>query len=123
MTLTAPPRLPRSRRTDDPEALIEEARRRARRRRAASAVTALLLLGGGLGAFVAFGGGGGSKRGGLAGTHGRPVTRGEELRQIERAAAQSTIVEAGLVAPGVGWAMNGLDLWWTQDDGRHWRAI
>jgi photosystem II stability/assembly factor-like uncharacterized protein len=33
------------------------------------------------------------------------------------------IGEAGLVAPGLGWAMNGLGFWWTHDGGEHWRTI
>jgi photosystem II stability/assembly factor-like uncharacterized protein len=31
------------------------------------------------------------------------------------------IGDAGLVAPGVGWAMNGLGLYWTDDGSKNWR--
>jgi len=45
------------------------------------------------------------------------------LKRIERAAAHATIVEAGLVSPRMGWAMNGLGAWLTLDGGAHWRTI
>ena len=62
---------------------------------------ALLLAGGALALSVEMGRGGGA-----AG-----------------AARSEVIVEAGLVAPGLGWAMNGLGLWWTGDGGTHWRVM
>jgi photosystem II stability/assembly factor-like uncharacterized protein len=113
---------PHPRKTDDLEALIKEARRRARRRRGAYAAAAVLALGAGAGLLAdVYGGGGGA--GHATARTGQTATRAQELQRIERAAARSTIVEAGLVGPGVGWAMNGLALWWTDDGGAHWRTI
>jgi photosystem II stability/assembly factor-like uncharacterized protein len=96
------------------DAIIEEARRRARRRRlaytlavAAAAVAAISLL-----ALR------GSSHPSPTGTP--PV---DERSAIARAAIDSPIVDAGLVAPRAGWAMNGIGLWYTTDGGTHWRTI
>ena len=122
MTLLTPTRPPQAPAAPGPEALIEEARHRARRRRAAVAAASLLALGGALGAFFALGGGGGSARH-TGRDEGASPSGAREFREIARAARRNTIVEAGLVAPGRGWAMNGLALWSTEDGGRTWRAI
>jgi photosystem II stability/assembly factor-like uncharacterized protein len=106
----------------DPEALIEEARRRARRRRAIVAAAVLIAVGAALGAFFASGGGGGSGQR-PAGGDGAAAAGARELREIAHAARRNTIVEAGLVAPDRGWAMNGLALWSTENGGHTWRAI
>jgi photosystem II stability/assembly factor-like uncharacterized protein len=109
---------------EDLEALIEEARRRTRRRRLAYA--ALILILGAAGAlFAVFGSGG---RGGSTSNprghgSGRPLSRAREFREIERGAAQAPIGESGLVAPNMGWGMNGIGLWLTLDGGRTWRTI
>jgi photosystem II stability/assembly factor-like uncharacterized protein len=104
------------------EALIEEARRRARRRRAAYGALAA-LAGFGVGLFVALHGGGGrSHHGGRASSPPAP-SAADQARQIARVGSRTVIGDAGLVAPGVGWAMNGLGLYWTDDGGSHWRAV
>jgi photosystem II stability/assembly factor-like uncharacterized protein len=121
VTVIAPPRPPQSGET---EALIEEARRRARRRRRWYGVC-LLLVSLGVGLYFAVGRGGGS--GGRAPTSARPgrqpPSQAEQRQQIARVGARYVVGEAGLVGPGLGWAMNGLGLWWTRDAGAHWRAI
>jgi photosystem II stability/assembly factor-like uncharacterized protein len=128
MTLSAPPR--RLRREREPgqterEALIEEARRRARRRRAAYGLSILVAVaaGAGLLAGIDRGGGGRHMRGGDGGRATPAPSPGEQERAIARVARGATFVEAGLVAPGVGWAANGLGLYWTTDSGKHWRGI
>ena len=120
MTVVAPPRPPRP---DDREALIEEARRRARRRRWGYGLALLFLLALGLGLY--FGGrhGGGSAQTGRGSAGPAAGSPAEEARRIARAATRRIIVEAGLVGPRLGWAMNGLALWWTHDGGNHWRTI
>ena len=120
MTTLTPTR-PQAPDARDPEALIEEARRRARRRRAAVAAAVLAAVGVALGAFFSFGGGGGSAPR-PAGGDSSPAPGARELREIARAARRNTIVEAGLVAPGRGWALNGLALWSTGNGGRTWSA-
>jgi photosystem II stability/assembly factor-like uncharacterized protein len=115
-SVIAPPRPPLE--SSDPlEALIREARRRQRRRRAALAAALLLAAGGTLGGFFAAGGGGGVA--GSAGQAPPPPGASPGARRIEAAAARATIVEAG-ISSGVGWAMNGLGLWLTNDGGRTW---
>jgi photosystem II stability/assembly factor-like uncharacterized protein len=129
MAATAPPRPPATEEPVPPgfdhpdEALIEEARRRARRRRTALGAVAA-LAGFGVGLFVAFHGGGGHSlpHRGAAGRSPAP-SAAEQARQIATVGRRSVIGDAGLVAPGVGWAMNGLGLYWTDDGGKHWRVI
>lgn len=120
MSVAAPPRPPRP---DDAEALIEEARRRARRRRWGYGALVLALLSGALGLYFGSRHGGGSTRTGHGG--GGPAARGpaEEARRIAQVGARTIVGDAGLVGPGLGWAMNGLALWWTNDGGAHWRTI
>lgn len=120
MSVAAPPRPPRS---DDPEALIEEARRRARRRRRGYGIAVLALLAMGLGLYFGSGHGGGSSRAGRGAAGPRARGPAEEARRIVQVGARTIIVEAGLVRPGVGWAMNGLGLWWTNDGGQRWRTV
>jgi photosystem II stability/assembly factor-like uncharacterized protein len=121
MSVAAPPRPPRH---DDLEALIEEARRRARRRRFAYG-SFLLLAGVALGLYFGIGRGGNGGSGGNA--HGGPApavqSPASEAQRIVRVGARTIIGEAGLVAPNLGWAMNGLGLWWTRDGGSHWRVM
>ena len=129
MTVSAPPR--HTRREREPgrterEALIEEARRRARRRRVAYGLSILAAAALGAGIFVGLdqGGGGSAARPvGHGGRNARSSSPGEQARELARAARGPTFVEAGLVAPGVGWAANGLGLYWTTDGGAHWRRI
>src|SRR5437660_1245691 len=127
MTVTAPPRPPEPPARDDLEALIEEARGRARRRRLwYGACAALALLSGGLAWFLGHNGGGGptGRAGsGLEPSSARPSAQPKPPPQFVRVARGYTAAEAGLVAPGAGWAMNGLGLYWTHDNGDHWRRI
>lgn len=118
MAVAAPPRPPGH---DDAEALIEEARRRARRRRIAYGLLFLLTaLALGLYFGIGRGGSGGSGRNAHGGA---PTSPAQESQRIIRVGARTIIGEAGLVAPNLGWAMNGLGLWWTRDGGSHWRVI
>ena len=105
---------------DDLEALIREARQRARRRRLLYLAAALAV---GLALGIELGGGAGGRHAAPARPARPPASGAQELQRIESVARRATIGEAGLVAPRVGWAMNGLGLWWTQDGGRKWRTI
>src|ERR1044072_8355878 len=78
MTVTAPPRPPRTNAPFDPEALIEEARRRARRRRFWCAAAVLLAVGGLVAVFGRGHGGGAQRptaRGGSPAGDGQTVVR------------------------------------------------
>jgi photosystem II stability/assembly factor-like uncharacterized protein len=88
--------------------LIAEARRRARRRRLAY-VVAVVVAGGIVAALVPRGGDGGSSV--------------DERRALVRAAARTTISDAGLVGRDGVWAMNGIGLWYSTDGGSAWRAV
>jgi photosystem II stability/assembly factor-like uncharacterized protein len=128
MSTSAPPRgpateTPRPPRVDQPdEALIEEARRRARRRRAAFGAVAA-LAGVAVGLLVALHGGGGHATRNKPGASQAPARAAEQARQLAGVGRRTVIGDAGLVAPGVGWAMNGLGLYWTDDGGKHWRVV
>jgi photosystem II stability/assembly factor-like uncharacterized protein len=123
LTVVAPPRPPSPPSPEDLEALIEEARRRARRRRAAYG-TCLLLLGLALGLYFGIGHGGGGRRPSrnASSAPGGAGGQAKEAQRIVAVGARTIIGEAGVAAPGVGWAMNGLGLWWTRDGGKSWRA-
>jgi photosystem II stability/assembly factor-like uncharacterized protein len=121
VSVAAPPRPPRP---DELEALIEEARRRARRRRWGYGISFLLLaLAVGLYFGIGRGGGGGAGRNGHGGPQPAAQSPAEEAQRIAQVGARTSIGEAGLVAPDLGWAMNGLGLWWTRDGGTHWRVM
>src|SRR5205085_2435058 len=132
MSATAPPRRPR-RETPGPSALpepdsalIEEARRRARRRRLGYvAIVALAALGVGLFLALHNGGDGPARHGRTpAGAGPKPAPQaGRQQDETVFAATPKIVGEAGLAAPGVGWAINGLGLYWTRDDGLHGRLI
>jgi photosystem II stability/assembly factor-like uncharacterized protein len=121
VTVSAPLRPPEPSAAEQLEALIEEARRRARRRRLMCALAALAAVGIGLG--IAFGAGGNGRHAASPPAQPPPASAAQQRQQIERVARRATIVEAGLFAPGFGWAMNGLGLWLTRDGGAHWRTI
>jgi photosystem II stability/assembly factor-like uncharacterized protein len=53
----------------------------------------------------------------------QPPSNGKQRQQIAQVGARYIIGEAGLAGPGLGWAMNGLGLWWTADGGQQWTAI
>jgi hypothetical protein len=89
--------------------LIAEARRRARRRRLAWAAAAIVIGGGMASAALHRGGGGPSAA--------------AERRSLVRVGARTTISEAGVVAGGGVWAMNGIGLWYSLDGGTRWRTI
>jgi hypothetical protein len=104
------------------EALIEEARQRARKRRLAYAAIVLAVAAVALAAV--FAGGGGHAGSPTTGPAPRtPPSRSAEQHVIERMADHATLVEAGLLARGMGWAMNGLGAWMTLDGGADWHAI
>jgi photosystem II stability/assembly factor-like uncharacterized protein len=114
---------------DDADALIEEAHRRARRRRRRGALIAAAALAA-LGVWLVVGGGGGGNAGlgtrlgsGFGGSAPSRAQEAQEARQIARVAANDPIGEAQLLTAGTGWAMNGLALYWTRDDGRTWRVV
>jgi photosystem II stability/assembly factor-like uncharacterized protein len=127
-TTSVPPRgpateTPRPPRVGQPdEALIEEARRRARRRRVAFGAVAA-LAGFAIGLFVALDGGDGNSARHSAASRPPAPSAAEQARQVARIGRRTVIGDAGLVAPGVGWAMNGLALYWTEDGGAHWRIV
>jgi photosystem II stability/assembly factor-like uncharacterized protein len=115
-----PPRAPEA---DELEALMKEARRRARRRRAGYALAVLVASGAAAALFSIFSGGSPPKQGRSGAGQGQQAMLAQEVQRIERAARRSTIGDSGLMAPGFGWAMNGIGIWLTQDGGRRWRAI
>jgi photosystem II stability/assembly factor-like uncharacterized protein len=121
VTVAAPPRPPSH---DELEALIEEARRRARRRRWAYGLF-LLLAGVAVGLYfgIGHGGNGGSGRHANGGPAPAAETPAQEAQRIIRVGERTVIGEAVLVAPDLGWAMNGLGLWWTRDGGSDWRVM
>ena len=88
--------------------LIAEARRRQRRRRVVLAAVAVALVVAGAGGWR------------LRTRSSSPSVRVERLA-IAQAARRATVVEEGMTG-GVGWAMNGLGLWLTADDGQTWLA-
>jgi photosystem II stability/assembly factor-like uncharacterized protein len=118
--IVAPPRPPHP--DNDAEALIEEARRRARRRRAAYGM-AFLLVAAAFGLYFGIGGGGGGKEHTARAPKPAAPSPGQEARRIIEAGARTAIGEAGLVAPDLGWAMNGVGLWWTREGGARWRVM
>jgi photosystem II stability/assembly factor-like uncharacterized protein len=109
----------------DADALIEEARKRTRRRRRRVAVV-LTVTAAGI-AYLLGGGGGGSGRTGT-GAHGAPLPGGavrgtaQSVSAAGRLAVLPNISEFGLLAPGEGWAANGLSFYFT-DDGAHWKTL
>jgi photosystem II stability/assembly factor-like uncharacterized protein len=89
--------------------LIAEARRRARRRRLGYALLACIAA-----ALAA---------GTLLPRHAPAPSAAAERAAVARAAAHTTIGEAGVVAANAVWAMNGIGLWYTTDGGARWRTI
>ena len=87
--------------------LIAEARRRARWRRLAYAAAIVAVAGGAAAVLLPRGG-------------GRPV---DDERALVRAAARTTISDAGAVGRDGVWAMNGIGLWASSDGGSEWRTI
>jgi|SRR5579884_365659 len=127
MSVATPPRPPSPRPAllPDPDALIKEARdRQRRRRRMIGLVLALLVAGGAIGYGVDRGGGNSAPTGAKPGASpSSPSTPRQREQQLARAAAKTAIGDAALIAPGVGWAMNGNALWLTTNDGTSWRRI
>jgi photosystem II stability/assembly factor-like uncharacterized protein len=110
---------------NDPDLLIKEARERQRRRRRWIALTlAVIAAASAIGYGVDHGGGShpsATARGGSG--SGSPSSPKQRQQQLARAASKTTIGDSGLIAPGVGWAMNGSALWLTTNDGRNWQTI
>lgn len=104
--------------------MIEDARARQRRHRG---IAAALIVTGALaaGVILGFAGGGG---GSLAGRHSggggsAPAAAGRGADQAPAAAAlrlPPNIGQFGLMAPRVGWAVNGVGFFITRDGGRRW---
>jgi photosystem II stability/assembly factor-like uncharacterized protein len=120
-----PPSLPPSRQPD-PDALIKEARdrQRRRRRRMIGLVLALLAAGGAVGYGIDRGGGNSSPTGAKPGASpSSPSAPRQREQQLAQAARKTTIGDAALIAPGVGWAINGNALWLTINNGTKWRRI
>jgi hypothetical protein len=127
MSVATPPRptsLPPSPQPD-PDALIKEARdRQRRRRRLIGLALALLVAGGAIGFGIDRGGGNSSPTGAkLGASPSSPSTPRQREQQLAQGAAKTTIGADALVAPGVGWAMNGNALWLTTTNGTSWRQI
>jgi photosystem II stability/assembly factor-like uncharacterized protein len=126
MSVVAPSRPPRG---DDPDALIEEARERAKRRRRRGALLALLALAStGVGLTLGSGGGGRSALprrtgSGANANAGSRAKESQEARQIARLGVSNLVGDAALLAPGVGYAMNGGAFYWTSDGGHSWRVF
>jgi photosystem II stability/assembly factor-like uncharacterized protein len=111
----------------DADALIEEARRRTRKRRRRIAAVVVLAAVVGTAIVLEGGGGGGSARS-HSGGHGGRVPGGAVRGAAQSVAAGRLAVlpnigEFGLVAPGEGWAVNGLSFYFTSDDGAHWKTL
>lgn len=127
MSVASPPRPPSPppSRQPDPDALIKEARERQRRRRRLIGLVLALLVGGGaIGYGIDRGGGNSSPTGARPGAlPSSPSTPRQREQQLAEAAAKTAIGDAALIAPGVGWAMNGNALWLTTNDGTSWRRI
>ena len=109
----------------DADALIEEARKRTRKRRRRIAVVLLATAAGF--AYVLGGGGGGSGRTALSG-HGAPLPGGAARGTAQSIAASRLTVlpyisDFGLLAPGEGWAANGVSVYFTGDAGAHWKTL
>jgi photosystem II stability/assembly factor-like uncharacterized protein len=87
-------------------------------------VLALLIAAGAIGYGIDGGGSNSSPTGAKPGASpASPSTPRQREQQLARAAATTAIGDAALIAPGVGWAMNGNALWLTTDDGTSWRRI
>jgi photosystem II stability/assembly factor-like uncharacterized protein len=127
MSIATPPRPPSlpPAPQPNPDALIKEARdRQRRRRRIVRLVLALLVAAGAAGYGIDRGGGNSSPTGAKPGASpSSPPTPRQREHQLAQAAAKTTIGDAALVAPGVGWAMNGNALWLTTTNGTNWRRI
>ena len=108
------------------DALIEEARQRTRKRRRRIAVV-LLVAAAGVTYLVGSGGGGGSARMDSSG-HGAPLPGGAARGEAQSIAATRLAVLPNLsyfalLAPGEGWAVNGVSFYLTNDDGAHWKTL
>jgi len=110
---------------DDPDLLIKEARERQRRRRRWIALAlAVIAAGSAIGYGVDHGGGSHPSATAHGGSGaGSPSSPKQRQQQLVLAAHKTTIGESALVAPGVGWAMNGSALWLTTNDGASWTTI
>jgi photosystem II stability/assembly factor-like uncharacterized protein len=106
--------------------VIKDARARQRRHQAAAAILALALAGI-VAAFLTHGGGGSrSNVGRGVAAPGRAPLSGK-ARSVSADAAYRTVLpsisEMGLLAPGVGWAANGISFDITRNSGRSWRDV
>lgn len=106
--------------------MIEDARTRQWRHRVAASVVALAVPG--IVAIVlAVDGGGGSKAGHGGATPGGAPVSGKGRKASSPAADQPAVLpsvgQMGLLAPGVGWAANGVSFNITRNSGRSWTDV
>lgn len=107
--------------------VIEDARRRQRRQRtgAAAALAVAALAAAGL--IFGFGGGGTARHGASPHGHGGGAGSGATSHAAAPVAPAiklpPNIGESGLLAPGVGWGVNGLGFFITRDGGRRWVTV
>ena len=103
--------------------VIDDARRRQRRqRRGGAALAAAVIVAVGL--ILGSGGGGSGRRGAARHGHGGDTGSAATSHAAAPLAAAiklpPNIGESGLLAPGVGWGVNGLGFFITRDGGRSW---
>jgi photosystem II stability/assembly factor-like uncharacterized protein len=103
--------------------VIDDARARHRRERWGAAAIAAVGLGIGL-LFGLGGGGGGPSTRHQARSGGAPGASGQRsLRPLAMIARPQHVTEFGLLAPGVGWAINDGGFYLTRDGGRSWGVL
>lgn len=120
------PLLPHSADQEIDAGVIEDARARQRRHRGiAAAVIVATALAAGL--ILGFAGGGGSRTGHHTGGHGSGAGAAGHASDQTPAAASlrlpPDIGQFGLLAPRIGWAVNGVGFFITRDGGRRWSRV
>jgi photosystem II stability/assembly factor-like uncharacterized protein len=105
--------------------VIEDARKRQRRQRlGGAALAAAVIVTGGL---ILLGGGGSGRRGaarhGHGGDAGSAATSHAAVPVAAAIKLPPNIGESGLLAPGVGWGVNGLGFFITRHGGRSWETV
>ena len=109
--------------TDVDAGIIKDARARQRRQRSIGALILLVVTALVAGLIVGFGGGGGVG----ATRHGHGGSAGAAAAAHSASVAAGTVTGTppalgmfGVLAPGVGWAANGVGFYMTRDSGRSW---
>jgi photosystem II stability/assembly factor-like uncharacterized protein len=104
--------------------VIEDARARQQRHRRSGSLAAALLVG--IAALVLTSGGGGGHTGsgahadGGASASGPATANGDSSAGAAISAAPEYVARMGLLAPRVGWVVNGAGVYVTRDGGRSW---